>query len=238
LETRVLADIPFEIDEAEVFRRVHVEPDGEYGDEIRQIIAKARDAAAPKAAYGVAFVDGKGDDWVSIEGTRFVSRVLRANLDDIGRVFPYVATCGDELDAIPIDPGDVLAVFCRDTIKEMALGAAMSFLSEHVRGTYELKKITAMSPGSGDTIVWPIEQQVELFGLLGDTKRLVGVTLTDSCLMIPNKSVSGLFYPSEHDFVTCRLCHREKCEGRRAAFDQHLWEEKVGGQAKAVDGGA
>ena len=39
---------------------------------------------------------------------------------------------------------------------------------------------------------WPIEEQQPLFRLLGDTERAVGVRLTDSMLMVPTKSVSGI----------------------------------------------
>ena len=89
-----------------------------------------------------------------------------------------------------------------------------------------------MNPGSGDVDIWPIEQQRELFSLFGDVKALIGVTLTDSFLMIPNKTVSGVFYPTEVDFVTCQLCHRERCPNRRAPFDAHLWDERTDSRPK------
>ena len=162
---------------------------------------------------------------------RFVSKVLRGNLDEVGRVFPYVATCGPELDTIPIAGDDIFGQFCRDTIKEMALYAAISHLDSYLRETYSLKKLVSMNPGSGDVDVWPIEQQKELFAFFGDVQQSIGVVLTDSCLMVPNKSVSGVLYPSEHDFASCQLCHREKCSGRRAPFDPHLWEERLGGRS-------
>jgi hypothetical protein len=169
--------------------------------------------------------DGSGEQ----EGrARFVSKVLRANLDEAGRVFPYVATCGQELDAIPIESDDIFGQFCRDTLKEMALHAAMSHLVTHLKEAYSLETLASMNPGSGDINVWPIEQQRELFAFFGDVPESIGVVLTDSCLMVPNKSVSGLFYPSEDGFQSCQLCHREKCPNRRAPFDPHLWEERLG----------
>jgi hypothetical protein len=157
-----------------------------------------------------------------------VSKVLRANLDEVERVFPYVATCGQELDAISIESDDIFGQFCRDTLKEMALRAAMAHLVTHLKGAYSLETLVSMNPGSGDINVWPIEQQRELFAFLGDAPESIGVVLTDSCLMVPNKSVSGLFYPSEDGFQSCQLCHRERCPGRRAPFDPHLWEERLG----------
>jgi hypothetical protein len=159
---------------------------------------------------------------------RFASKVLRANLDEVERVFPYVATCGQELDAIPIARDDVFGQFCQDTVKEMALRAAMSHLVTHLKESYSLETLVSMNPGSGDINVWPIEQQRELFAFFGDAPESIGVVLTDSCLMVPNKSVSGLFYPSEDGFQSCQLCHREKCPNRRAPFDPHLWEERLG----------
>jgi len=159
---------------------------------------------------------------------RFVSKVLRTNLDEVERVFPYVATCGPELDAISIARDDVFGQFCRDTLKEMALRAAMAHLVTHLKESYSLETLVSMNPGSGDINVWPIEQQRELFAFFGDAPESLGVFLTESCLMVPNKSVSGLFYPSEDGFQSCQLCHREKCPGRRAPFDPHLWEERLG----------
>jgi hypothetical protein len=159
---------------------------------------------------------------------RFVSKVLRANLDEVERVFPYVATCGRELDLIPVDGDDIFGQFCRDIIKEMALHATMAHLVSHLKEAYLLDALASMNPGSGDIHIWPIEQQRELFAFFGDVPEAIGVALTESCLMVPNKSVSGLFYPSEHGFQSCQLCHREKCPNRRAPFDPHLWEERFG----------
>ena len=160
---------------------------------------------------------------------RFVSKVLRANLDEVERVFPYVATCGQELDAVSIESDDVFGQFCRDHLKEMALRAAMAHLVTHLKESYSLETLVSMNPGSGDINVWPIQQQRELFAFFGDAPESIGVVLTDSCLMVPNKSVSGLLYPSEDGFQSCQLCHREGCPNRRAPFDPHLWEERLGG---------
>jgi hypothetical protein len=38
-------------------------------------------------------------------------------------------------------------------------------------------------------------------------------------LMLPAKSESGIFFPSETTFLNCQLCPRQNCEGRKAAFD-------------------
>jgi hypothetical protein len=188
------------------------------------VAQRAVAAARPKVIYDVLFIEGRDGDSLTFGGQRFVSRVLFANLEKVERVFPYIATCGDELEQLGIPATDFMGQFCVDTVKELALGAAMQHLTAHLEKAYGLTKLATMNPGSGDAIVWPIEQQRELFALFGDTRKLIGVTLLDTFLMLPNKTVSGLFYPSEVDFKTCQLCHREQCPHRRAAFDKHLWE--------------
>ena len=72
---------------------------------------------------------------------------------------------------------------------------------------------------------WPITQQKELFSLFGDVEELIGVTLTESCLMVPLKSSSGIYFPTEVTFETCQLCPREVCESRRAPYDRALARE-------------
>ena len=113
----------------------------------------------------------------------------------------------------------------------------MGALGNRLAARHGLARRAAMHPGSGDRDVWPIEQQRELFALLGDVTGAVGVELTDTCLMLPNKTVSGVFYAAEVEFVTCALCHRAECPNRRAEFDEALWNSRMEG-AGADDHGA
>jgi hypothetical protein len=80
-----------------------------------------------------------------------------------------------------------------------------------------------MSPGSGDVEIWPVSQQKELFAILDGVTPHIGVRLTDSMLMIPNKSVSGIVFPTEVDYRGCQVCHRQNCPNRSAPFDEDLW---------------
>jgi len=45
------------------------------------------------------------------------------------------------------------------------------------------------------------------------------VILTESFLMMPRKSSSGIFFPTETPFFACQLCPREGCPARKAAYD-------------------
>lgn len=220
----VLAEIPFPLDFESVRQRARVKPGSEDALALAQLAARAAAAARPKALYRESFVEERGEDWVRIDGVRFTSRALRWHLQEVGRVFPYVATCGGELDTLELDPEDILQPYWLEVIKTFALDAARQHLEAHLQARYLLGKSAAMAPGSADEHVWPIEQQRELFALLEGVSAHIGVTLSASCLMLPNKSVSGIRFPTAADFRSCQVCRRQNCPGRRAPFDADLWQ--------------
>lgn len=205
-------------------REVRVEAGTDDARELGALLDTARRVARPKAVYRECFINAKGDQTVTLEGTTFTSRVLRSTLDKAERVFPFVATCGREMDGVALPEGDLLKGFWWDAIKATMLGFAFEHLGQHLTHRFALGKTSTMSPGEGDLLMWPIEQQRELFTLLGDVKGQIGVELTDSLLMIPNKTRSGILFPTEVDFHSCQLCPREDCPGRRTSFDRRLWE--------------
>jgi hypothetical protein len=220
----ILTDIPFAADKAALMHKNRIKAESRYALEFEELLEKAQEAARPKAIYRECYIEAKGGDTVTVEGITFKSLTLRKNLEQAGRVFAYIATCGRELDQVPLPPGDILQEYWWDTIKAATLDAARAYLSQHLRHKFALGKTATMSPGSGDGIVWPIRQQRELFALLGDVSGLIGVELTESFLMVPNKTVSGIRFPTEVDFHSCQLCHRENCPSRAAPFDPALWE--------------
>jgi hypothetical protein len=218
-----LTQIAPALDTAALLTRVHVAPDSEDAAAFTALVDQARAVARPKALYAEAFVEGRGDDTIRIADITFTSRMLRRKLAAIERVFPYVATCGHEMDDVALPAGDVLVRFWWDAIKAELLAVARAHLLAHLTERFRLGQTARMSPGSGDADVWPIEQQRLLFALLEGVTPFIGVILTESCLMIPNKSVSGLLFPTEEDFQTCQVCHRDPCPNRRASFDAAVW---------------
>jgi hypothetical protein len=161
-------------------------------------------------------------DEVVIAGTRFRSRVLRKNLDDVGRVFPVVMTVGPRLEEAA-DRSDMLERYYLDAIANLILAEARLQLIRHLCDRFGIEKLSWMSPGSLQE--WPIEEQRPLFSLLPGVEDRLGVHLTESCLMLPRKSVSGIYFPSETTFFSCRLCPRERCENRKARYDEALVKE-------------
>lgn len=225
-----ITDIPFELYVEEFFERLHIKPGSHYEKDLESLISSVQKVAKPKAIYRESYIETKGEETVTIDGITFTSRALRRNLDKVERVFPYVATCGKEVDEIEIPQGDFLQGFWLDTVKSHLLEISLHTLSELLNRKYGLRKAVNMSPGAGHASVWPIEQQLGLFSLFDDVERLIEVRLTDSFLMLPTKSLSGIRFQTEIDFRSCQLCYRKNCVSRRAPFDKELWDSIQNGQ--------
>ena len=220
----VLDNIPYQPDMARLREKLRIREGSSYVGRFERLVSEAQAIARPKVLYKVALVDDKGDDYVVVDGVRLNSRVLRVNLDEAHRVFPYVVTCGRELYDWMNALDDMLLGFWADAINEMALRGAIAALNEHLVERYRPGETATMNPGSlGE---WPLQQQRALFKILGDPEAAIGVELTKSCLMVPNKSVSGIQYPTETGFSSCQLCPREDCVGRKAPYDPELYDQK------------
>jgi hypothetical protein len=180
--------------------------------------------ARPKAMYILAGIEDKFEGGVIIEGIRFNSRVMRVNLDEVHRAFPYIKTCGRELYEWKESKEEMLEKYYAEEISQMALESAGDFLSSHLKDSYGVAKTSSMNPGSLDD--WPLAEQIPLFQLLGDPKGAIGVELLESMLMLPNQTVSGIRFETEEDFTSCQLCPREVCAYREVPFDRKLFEEK------------
>lgn len=219
----ILDTIPVTLDYQALLSAVHCQEGSDDAATIRQMMDAATHIGKPKAIYKTGYIEERMDNAIRVDGVTFSSRVLRVNLSDAHRVFAYVATCGTELEEWSEQFTDILEQFWANQIKQMALNCATRFLQEHVTTTFRPGKLSAMNPGSLED--WPIEQQEILFELIGPVHK-VGVRLSDSFLMTPTKSVSGLYFPTEFSFESCLLCERENCPSRRAPYDATLHESK------------
>lgn len=220
----ILNSFPFQFNREGLHEALRIRPDTGRAEEFDEFLLQAQATARPKVIYRVAFIDEKGADHINADGIQLKSRVLRVNLDPVHRIFPYVVTCGNELEAWQEATEDVLHRFWIDAIKEQALELAFAAFDQHLNQTFEPGPVSSMNPGSLED--WPLSQQTPLFGLLGDVEAAVGVRLTESFLMLPNKTVSGLAFPTETSFASCQLCPRAVCPNRRAPYEPELMKEK------------
>ena len=195
--------------------------------EARELFNAVARIGRPKCVFR-ACQAAADDTGATIAGRRFTSRVLGRNLCGITTVYAHVSTCGVEIDEANLSNNDELRGWWLDVLKTQLLMNARDGVVREIDRAFKPPTLAAMSPGSGDRDTWRIEEQRILFDLFEGEERNIGVTLTPTFLMIPNKTVSGIFYPSEKGFKTCQVCHREKCPNRSAPFDPAAWAKLHG----------
>jgi hypothetical protein len=224
MNSLTLDNIPFRMDIGQLHRSLKMKEGSEFIGRLNLLTDHAQAIGRPKAHYEVVYIESRGEDHVMIDGVMLTSRVLRVNLEKAHRVFPFVATSGTELEEWSQSFDDLLEKYWVDAIKEFALRVAVEHLTERLVERFQPGKMARMNPGSLPD--WPLTEQRPLFKLLGKGPEAVGVKLTESYLMIPVKSVSGIWFPTEENFESCQLCSREKCPGRRAPYDPNLYGRK------------
>lgn len=220
----ILDQIEFNPSTKRIFKKLRVKKGSNNEGLVLELVKEAHRIGHPRAMYAITGIDERDDTGVVLGGIRMESRVMRVNLSDIHRVFPYITTSGGELYEWTQTKNDLLEKYYAEEISQMALRAAEETLLSHLKETYQLGKTASMNPGSLKD--WPITAQTSLFKLLGNPEQAIGVTLLDSMLMIPNQTVSGIRFVSESGFSSCELCPRDNCSHRRAAYDQNLLKTK------------
>jgi hypothetical protein len=217
-----LESFPVHQDLGEIKRRLHTEQCGDW-PRVKTLIETAQPLIKPWATYKDSYIESKLDDAVIIDGIRLTSRVLRKQLDKVNRAFPYVISIGNQLEEKIRDCGDILDQYYLDTVGNVALSTVQKYLECKLMSKYAINGLSSMSPGSLSD--WPIEEQKPLFSILGDVETAIGVTLTENFLMVPTKSISGIYFPTDLPFYNCQLCSRKNCDSRKARFDKALARE-------------
>jgi hypothetical protein len=219
--THVFADIPFSTTPDDVLRAMKIRKVSSSLVRLAdELVEGAMRVARPKGLFRVSYVDARTEETVTIQDQVFTSHVLRQNLEGIERVFPFVATCGTEIEALLSDRSDIMASYCLDTIMLLAVQTARRHVEKFIKTTFSVGQLSRMAPGSLPD--WPLPEQRPLFDLLGDVEGMIGVRLSERYLMTPIKSISGIYFPTEVRFESCQLCSRQNCSGRRAPYDAGL----------------
>lgn len=178
---------------------------------VRARLTECLAEALPMLTYTVCFTD--------VDPTPFTARSdkLQKHLDGCERVLLMAATVGVGIDRLitkygRLSPAKALLLQAIGAERIEALcDAFCDALSEETGSSPRPR----FSPGYGDL---PLSVQREVVGLLQAEKH-VGVTLNDSFLMSPSKSVTafvGLSRDGKKAVSKCRLCEKTDCAFRGA----------------------
>lgn len=228
----VIDSIPFLPDADKMAEKLKLGGMQSHEQEVKELVGLGARIGAPRACYAMYDVEKTGDASVVIAGQCFESRILRVNLQYSDKAVLFVATCGTQLEQWAESYRDMLLRWVAEELCEEALCTGVAALDQAVNPLLDGKYKVSMNPGSLED--WPLVQQKPLFEALGNVTEAIGVELTESFLMRPRKSLSGIRFSSPKPFANCRLCPRQDCQGRRIPFDSHVFEQEYAGARHGV----
>jgi len=219
MNTVVLKDIPFQIEIDRLLKTLSIKPNSAFAREVAQLAETATAIGKPKVMYKKAHIDSRGEGFIIVDGVSLKSAIVQVNTQETDTVFPFVATCGRELENWS-NSIDSASRFYAGAIMEAALDAAEEAFARHIEETYNPAPTSEMNPGSIPD--WRVKEQKNLFAILGDSVKEIDVSLSESYMMSPADSTSGIRYYAATKFVSCQLCQKARCPAREAPYNAAL----------------
>jgi hypothetical protein len=185
---------------------------------IDEVLKRTSELCKPQAGYrmlDVVKAEGIRDSLV-VDGVQFhTDQIVTAQIRKADRVIFFLCSIGPGMETWSrhfAHEGDPTMSYFVDTVASLIVEAAVDTMHNYIAEQLKLQglKITnRYSPGYCD---WSVEEQKKLFSFF--PKEFCGVTLTDSALMIPIKSVSGLIGVGKdvaYQQYFCDTCGRKDC---------------------------
>ncbi len=155
-------------------------------------------------------------DGMTIGGAFFSThRIVTRALKKSEKAVLFVCSLTPNIEAWPSESNnknDAVVQYLIDAISSVAVEKATDFLHDAIGGEMQQQGLKITNRYSPGYCLWPVSDQHILFSLL--PPGFCGVTLTESALMMPIKSVSGVI-GAGHDVVfaeyLCDVCGVKEC---------------------------
>jgi hypothetical protein len=220
-----ITDLELSLDVARVLRGQGIDPSRarpEIAAVAQEVLDEAGSLLDPVALHTILPVRDFRRQRVTLEGggaSVFEGPLVARALAGATEVVLAVCTIGpaleDRVNAL-FSAGDPLRALALDGAGIAALGELSRALRKRIRAEASARGVRTGMRASPGQEGWSLGQQRVLFDLVPAEK--IGVRLTDSCLMMPRKSVSfvvGLGPEIRADGTTCDFCSkRMRCRWR------------------------
>lgn len=215
-----------DITRQELCRRIgytaDVEPSPRIASIVDESLANARYLIDPSYAYVILDVNGVEGEVAHLgDSITFRSKVISGLLKNCSMAAVFVLTIGPKIEKLAVklaDDGMILESYVLDAIGSSAAEKTADLVQGIIGEIAHLQGLSIsrrFSPGYCD---WPITEQEILFRAIDGNST--GVSLSEGCLMTPQKSVSGIIGMgrdscSLSSYNPCRTCEKRNCIGRR-----------------------
>jgi len=213
----IIEDIPIELNVEELLEKYTIEPSKK--NELDVLVKKYQKLIEAKAVYSFVKVKNIINDEVHFyRGDVFRGIILADMLEPQQLILLFVATAGPKVDAQIAEDAknDAFQRVYSAKIGNAAVGKASLHL-KHLAEKKLGKDVTHFGPGRGGGKLFGIEQQKVVFHILNPARN-IGVKLMPNYLMIPIRSISGIYAVSRLPYNACQHCPREICDGRTTPY--------------------
>lgn len=206
---------------ASLLMHARADPDQHTRDLVDRCITECSEIISPRGGFVLldAAIDASGGE-IIIEGMVFhTGKIITGMLREAEQVAFFAATAGPGPEALArelMEQGQHLEGYIVDLVGSGLVEAVANQVYERIRdqATSRGKKATnRYSPGYCS---WNVEEQQKLFSLLPE--GCCGISLSDSSLMVPIKSVSGIVgigLGVRYQEYTCENCNMKNCIFRK-----------------------
>jgi len=196
-------------------------PSARIGSLINEYVDNVCHLIEPSYSYVIRRIESVEGSRVVIEGSvTFRSKVIARLLKHSEKVAVFLVTIGNRLEEMVCHLAEdrlVLQAAVLDAIGSGAAETVADFVQDRISEVASAQGLCIsqrFSPGYCD---WKIGQQKMVFRAMnGD---FAGVRLTERCLMLPQKSMSGIIGIGQcnnvENYNPCKSCRKRDCAGRR-----------------------
>ncbi len=188
------------------------------------VLNEANSLLEPAALYGYLPVEDFQHEQIVFPGGTFSGPLVARAFAGASRLYLVLCTIGPALEkrVAELMAANMMQAMALDGAGTAAVGEVSRQVMERIAATAKKDGLTAGMKANPGQEGWPIEQQRTFFDLVPADK--IGVRLTESCLMLPRKSVSFVIGCGENmsaDNVPCDFCSkRDRCQWRNRK-EQH-----------------
>jgi len=184
------------------------------------IVEHAGNICRPAAQFAFYPLRLNGNKLLVGDVEMITGKIIAGYLTQSTEMAVFVATAGLEYDAYLQEVkkgGDIYMEFLADAVGSEIAEATVRHVSAEVHKLASAKSMYITLSYSPGYCGWHVREQPKVFSLLKpDT---CGITLNDSCLMHPVKSVSGIIglstIPDLHVPYSCEICGLQTCYKRK-----------------------
>jgi len=192
-----------------------------FKDLIYEAMADSKSKVEIKAGYRIVDVQSKENDLtgLTIGGNYFnLQKIVTGVLKKSEQIVVFSLTIGAEMETKSkelLSSGDLVACYIFDAVASITVEACADALHEHIKEKMLLKNQKVTNRYSPGYCNWKVIDQHLLFSLL--LENFCGIKLTDSALMLPIKSISGIFgigVKVKYLEYSCNDCNIKDCTYR------------------------